>query len=731
MSRDRPAPEEFPAQTLEGVIERIVYSNEETAWTVAMLDCGSAGPVTAVGVMAGVVEGDHVRLTGRWRRDPRFGEQFAVETARLVAPTTSAGIKKYLASGCFPGVGEAVAARLVECFGEATLEVIGQRPERLLEVPGIGPKRAEALHDAWVERFGMHDTMVFLQGHGVSAARALKIYRRYGAEAAKVVRSNPYRLVLEIDGIGFAEADRIAVTLGFSPSCPERLQAVLLHALERLAEEGHVCYPRSHLVAYTSRHFAAPPDLFEEALENLARRERVVVESGEEGEMIFLPALYVAETGGAEALQRILRTPAGAAGLDAEDAISFLEAQAAVELAERQRQALRDAVFCKALVVTGGPGTGKTTIVKGIVRMFDRAGLKCALAAPTGRAARRLAEATGHPASTIHRLLEFSPRDGVFLRDESNPIDADVLVVDEASMIDCLLFSSLLRALPPVCRLIMVGDADQLPSVGPGSVLRDIIASEAVKVVCLEEIFRQAQRSLIVRNAHLVNRGEMPREESDSQAADFFFVEREDPQAALDTLKTLVTRRIPERFGLDPTKDVQVLSPMHRGLLGTLNLNRELRTLLNPGAPAVGFSGRVFACGDKVMQTRNNYELEIFNGDIGWVLGAEAEGGKLVAELDGRVVRLGPEQADDLALAYCCSVHKAQGSEFAAVVLVLHRQHYPMLQRNLLYTAITRGRKLVVVLGSRKALAMAVKNDRIAGRFTRLRERLRSGGDSR
>ena len=723
------------ATTLEGILERVTYVNEENAWSVVRLAVpGKRELVTAVGNLLGVQPGENLRLRGQWNVDRKYGEQFKADGYVTVQPATLVGIEKYLGSGMVRGLGKVMAKRIVAHFGLSTLEVIEQGPERLREVDGIGPVRSERVAGAWVEQKQIKDVMVFLQSHGVSSTFAIKIYKHYQDRSIAVVKENPYRLAIDIFGIGFKTADKIAGQLGISPSSPERAQAGVLHVLGELSNEGHVFYPRRKLIEAAAALLEIDAGIIETAVGALAEAGQVVVTpilgdagQAQEDPAIYLSSLHRAESGAAELGRTLLRSPSRAITIDIEKAITWFEERQKISLAPEQREAIRSAVTSKFLVITGGPGTGKTTLVNGIIQILEKKGRRILLGAPTGRAAKRMTETTGREAKTLHRLLEFDPKTMSFLRDRGRPLEADLIIVDEASMIDTVLAYNLMKAVPPPCQLVLVGDVDQLPSVGPGSVLQDVIRSGAVDVVRLQHIFRQAEASLIVVNAHRVNHGEMPRLPPPGADADFFFIEKKEPEEVLETLKLVVKERIPEKFGFDPVNDVQVLTPMHRGLLGAASLNAELQALLNPQGASVVHGSRLFRVGDKVMQIRNNYDLEVFNGDIGRIE-AIVEVERTVAVLfDGRVVTFERADLDELVLAYACSIHKSQGSEYPCVVLPVHTQHYVMLQRNLLYTGMTRARKLVVLVGTKRALAIAVKNDRTESRFTQLAAQLRLG----
>jgi exodeoxyribonuclease V alpha subunit len=714
-------------EALEGVLERIVYTNEESAWSVVRLSvAGRREPVTAVGNLLAVRPGESLRLEGRWIRDRKYGEQFQADSYRTMQPATVRGIERYLGSGLIPGIGPVMAKRLVERFGEATLEVIENHPERLRRVEGIGPKRCRQIQRAWVDQREIKEVMLFLQAHGISTHLAIRIYKHYGAEAIELMKQNPYRLATDLYGVGFKTADEVAQNLGLPTNSPERVRAGVLHLLGEAAGDGHLFLPRSRLVEQAASVLEVEPSLVEQGVAGLKESAEVEAETLEEGpdEAVYLKALHTSETGVAGRLRALLAAPLLPLKIDVEKAIAWFEGGRGLTLADAQRDAARQALSRKVLVITGGPGTGKTTLVQAIVRILDKKQRRVLLAAPTGRAAKRLAEATGSEAKTIHRLLEFNPRRRTFERGPQRPLRADFVVVDEVSMLDTVLAYHLLSALRDRCQLLLVGDVDQLPSVGPGKVLADLIDSGAVAVVRLDEVFRQAARSLIVVNAHRINRGQMPVWESAERSGDFFFIERQEPEEILETLKYLVTDRIPTSLGFDPRQEIQVLTPMNRGLLGTIQLNAELRTLLNPSGPVIQRGGQTFRVGDRVMQVRNNYELEVFNGDIGSIRGIDEEAQEVRIGFDDRNVAYSYSDLDELVLAYACSIHKAQGSEYPCVVVPLHGQHFVMLQRNLLYTALTRARRLAVLVGQRQALATAVSRKHTSRRYTLLARRL-------
>ncbi|NPV08162.1 MAG: ATP-dependent RecD-like DNA helicase [Anaerolineae bacterium] len=724
-----PVGAEYPLQTLEGTVERLTFQSEETGYTVArVVPKGKSHLVTVVGPLAGVNPGESVRLQGRWTNHPQYGRQFEARTYSVELPATIEGLRKYLGSGLIKGIGPVTAARVVNAFGLEAMDVIEESPSRLLEVPGIGEKRSGMIVRAWEEQKQIKDLMVFLQSHGVSTGLAVKIYRHYGDQAVAVVREDPYRLARDVYGIGFKTADKIARNLGLAPDAPARVQAGLLYALSTLCDEGHCYATQEQLLQQASELLEVPADACGAQLEALLRQNDLVAED----DAVYLPPFLHAETGIASRIHRLQTTPQDRLGafatVDWDRAFSWLDRLSAIALTPQQKAAIRMALTERVSILTGGPGTGKSTIVAGIVQLLRAKERSVLLAAPTGRAAKRLTETTGVGAKTIHRLLEFQPAAGYrFLRDRDNPLDADILIVDEASMIDVLLMNHLVAAVPPGGHLLLVGDVDQLPSVGPGNVLRDLIASRRVPTTRLDTIFRQSPDSFIIVNAHRINQGEIPLFERHSR--DFFLFPERDARRAAERVIELVTRRIPARFGFDPMDDIQVLAPMHRGAAGVGELNERLQAALNPPSPSRAerrHGHRVFRVGDRVMQIRNNYDRQVFNGDLGRVAGIDLEEGLIVVSFDGRPVAYDFVQLDELAHAYALSIHKSQGCEFPVVVVPLLTQHYVMLQRNLLYTAVTRAREMVVLVGDRRAIAMAVRNNRVAQRNTRLADRLRA-----
>jgi exodeoxyribonuclease V alpha subunit len=729
-----PASADTPLQELEGTLERLTYQNEENGYTVARLvPKGKTYEVTVVGALAGVNIGSLLRLRGVWTTHAQYGKQFEIRSYTLQLPATVEGIRKYLGSGLIKGIGPVTAGRIVAVFGADTLEVIENAPHRLREVPGMGEKRTGWIATAWEAQKQIKEIMLFLQSNGVSTGLAVKIYKHYGDASIGVVKNDPYRLAKDVYGIGFKTADKIALQMGLTLDAPTRLQAGLLYTLSTLSDEGHCFASRSQLTTAAAGILETRPELCQAQLELLIRQQEVVAED----EAIYLPPFFHAEQGVANRIRRIQLAQRDRLAVFKEvdwgKAFTWLDENNAasgkpIHLTDQQTSAIRMALTEKVSVLTGGPGTGKSTITGGLIRLLQAKNCSVLLAAPTGRAARRLSEATGLQAKTIHRLLEFSPTGGSpFQRDQQNPLDADLIIIDETSMVDILLMYHLLNALEVGSHLLLVGDVDQLPSVGAGNVLRDIIDSAVVPVTRLETIFRQAEDSFIIVNAHRINQGQLPLFPQNS--SDFFLFPEADPEKAADWVLDLVAKRIPARFGFNPDGDIQVLSPMHRGAVGVTSLNERLQQALNPPAPGkveVRHGQRVLRAGDRVMQIRNNYDLQVFNGDLGKLLSIDLENQAVRVDFDGRPVEYDFTQLDELVHAYAASIHKAQGSEFPVVVIPLLTQHYMMLQRNLLYTGVTRARQVVVLVGTKQAIAIAVRNDRISQRNTRLAARLKA-----
>ena len=724
-----------PQQTeLHGQIERITYNNETNGFTIARAKIdGRRELVTVVGHLLAVTPGEIVKVKGEWVNHPRYGKQFKVVHFKSQVPASVYGLQKYLGSGLIRGIGPIMARRIVESFGKETLDIIENSVERLAEVEGIGNKRVEMIEKAWEEQKEIREVMLFLQSHGVSSGYATKIFKHYGRQSIEMVQENPYRLAADIFGIGFVTADQIALKLGLAKDSELRVEAGILYVLQQLAAEGHVYYPYEPLIRKSQEILEVDRELMGKAFDSTASAKRIVIESLnedvekiQENTAVYLAKLHLCEIESARKLKTLVHSPKGIRKIDAVKAVEWVQKQLSITLAARQIEAIRRAAEEKVMVITGGPGTGKTTIINAILNIFSKLGTNIMLAAPTGRAAKRMSEATGHEAKTIHRMLEYSMQKRGFQKDAEDPLKCDLLIVDEASMIDITLMYHLLKAVPPRCTLVLVGDVNQLPSVGPGNVLKDIIASGTAPVVELNQIFRQAQESSIIVNAHKINGGFLPSlEASAGKLDDFYFIEQEDPEAVLKIILELAKERIPKRFGFDPLNDIQVLTPMHKGVVGAGNLNAELQRIFNPAKDVVIGGGGNFRVNDKVMQIKNNYEKEIFNGDIGRIIRIDTEARQATLSFDGREHLYNYADLEEIILAYAVSVHKSQGSEYPAVIIPILTQHYPLLQRNLIYTAVTRGRKLVVIVGTRKALAIGVQNDKMRKRYSLLGQRLR------
>ena len=719
---------------LEGQIETLTYVNEENGYTVAKVRvAGYPEPVTIVGPLLSPTPGEVLKMKGLWSTHPRFGRQFKVMSHQAVVPATVTGIRKYLGSGLIKGIGPVMAARIVKTFGEKTLEVIDKSVSDLHKVAGIGSKRIDMIDRAWKEQKEIRSVMIFLQGHGVSPAYAAKIFKKYGWDSVKIVSQNPYRLASDIFGIGFLTADKIAGSLGFEKNAPARVEAGILYVLHQLSEEGHVYFPYEPLVERCREILEVDRDLIAKAIGAISLESKIVIEDLNQDlesfqpnhKAVYLKTFHIAETGIAEQLLRLTASPKKVRKIDVGKALKWVQEKIRLAFAAKQIEAIQSAASEKVMVITGGPGTGKTTIINAVLRIYRELGARILLAAPTGRASKRMSEATGYPARTIHRLLEYNLQKGGFQRGQEHPLEVDVLILDETSMIDTSLMVHLLKAVPSGATLILVGDVNQLPSVGAGNVLKDVIRSGKVPVVELKEIFRQAADSGIIRNAHRINAGLIPELTQEREnLSDFYFIEQDDQEEVLRIIMELVCERIPKRFRLDPLEGIQVLAPMHKGTVGTENLNAKLQESLNPSGTAILRGGRTFRIKDKVMQIRNNYEKEVFNGDIGRITALDEETREVTVTYDGVPVPYEASDLDEIVHAYAISVHKSQGSEYPAVILPLLPQHYLLLQRNLIYTAVTRAKKLLIIVGSKKALATGVKNDKIARRYTYLAERL-------
>ena len=708
---------EHPATLLRCVVERITYQNPENGYSVLKVKVkGYNDLVTLVGNLLEVPVGSVLLCRGEWKVDKRYGSQFVAATWEETMPATVYGIEKYLGSGLVKGIGPRFARAIIQRFGTKTIDIIETEIERLYEVPNIGRKRVAKIRESWEKQKDIKNVMLFLQGYGVSTAYAAKIYREYGKESIDKVRENPYRLADDIWGIGFKTADGIAAKMGYEKEDPRRCRSGILYTLGQLSDEGHVYAGEEQLVKTAGQLLEAGETAIRDTLAGMLQAEDLILDK----DAIYLPPFYHAECG----TSRRLRDLAESTGRSLFDGLfdpSSLTAETGIEYDEVQLAAIRQAVTSKVMVLTGGPGTGKTTTTQGIIAALKKAGLRVLLAAPTGRAAKRMSEATGMEAKTIHRLLEYNPQDG-YKRNDENPLEGDALIVDECSMIDILLMNNLLKAVPVGMRLVFVGDIDQLPSVGAGNVLRDVIDSQRIPVVRLVRIFRQAQKSRIVMNAHTINQGRFP-DTSNGRDTDFFFMREDDPERAAETIVRLVKERLPRAYRESPDR-IQVLTPMQRGVVGAANLNLLLQQALNPSGPSLGRGGYTYRQGDRVMQLRNNYAKEVFNGDLGYIREVDTEERMLTVDFDGKKVEYDVTELDELTLAYATTIHKAQGSEYPIVVMPVLMTHFVMLQRNLIYTGITRAKKICVLLGAAKALAYAVRNVSVLKRNTRLKERL-------
>lgn len=708
---------EHPATLLRCVVERITYQNPENGYSVLKVKVkGYSDLVTLVGNLLEVPVGSVLLCRGEWKVDKRYGSQFVAATWEETMPATVYGIEKYLGSGLVKGIGPRFARAIVQRFGTETIDIIETDIERLYEVPNIGRKRVAKIRESWEKQKDIKNVMLFLQGYGVSTAYAAKIYREYGKESIEKVRENPYRLADDIWGIGFKTADGIAAKMGYEKEDPRRCRSGILYTLGQLSDEGHVYAGEEQLVKTAGQLLEAGETAIRDTLAGMLQAEDLILDK----DAIYLPPFYHAECG----TSRRLRDLAQSTGRSLFDGLfdpSSLTAETGIEYDEVQLAAIRQAVTSKVMVLTGGPGTGKTTTTQGIIAALKKAGLRVLLAAPTGRAAKRMSEATGMEAKTIHRLLEYNPQDG-YKRNDENPLEGDALIVDECSMIDILLMNNLLKAVPVGMRLVLVGDIDQLPSVGAGNVLRDVIDSQRIPVVRLVRIFRQAQKSRIVMSAHAINRGKFP-DTSNGRDTDFFFMKEEDPERAAESIVRLVKERLPRAYRESPDR-IQVLTPMQRGVVGAANLNLLLQQALNPSGPSLSRGGYTYRQGDRVMQLRNNYDKDVFNGDLGYIREVDTEERTLKVDFDGKWAEYDVTELDELTLAYATTIHKAQGSEYPIVVMPVLMTHFVMLQRNLIYTGITRAKKICVLLGAAKALAYAVRNVSVLKRNTRLKERL-------
>jgi exodeoxyribonuclease V alpha subunit len=727
----KPQPDQSLKEVLAGLVERVTYHNAENGFCVLRIKArGQRDLVTVIGHAAAISAGEWITASGDWVNDPSHGQQFKARFMRCSAPTSIDGIEKYLSSGMIRGIGPVYAQKMVRAFGEKVFDIIEAEPDRLREVDGIGRVRAQRITAAWAEQKIVREIMVFLHSHGVGTARAVRIYKTYGSDAIQIMTENPYRLARDIRGIGFKTADAIAMKLGIEKNAIVRVRSGISYALTEAMDEGHCGLPTEELAPLAVELLEVPKELVQTALDLELAEGTVIADAVGDTPCVFLAGLHRAEKVIAERILHLANGPLPWPNIDPEKALPWIEQKTGLSLAQSQVAAIRLALLSKVLVVTGGPGVGKTTIINAILRILAAKGMELLLCAPTGRAAKRMTEATGFEAKTIHRLLEVNPRGGGFKRDGDNPLECDLLVVDETSMVDVLLMQALMKAVPGNAALLIVGDIDQLPSVGPGQVLADVIESGAVPVMRLTEVFRQAAQSRIIASAHRINQGLMPDLSRPEGSSYFYFVQANEPETAVSRIIELVKARIPQRFGLDPIRDIQVLCPMNRGGIGARSLNIELQATLNPaGDRKVERFGWTFAPGDKVMQIENDYDKEVYNGDIGYVDDVDPDADELTAGFDSQTVTYGFGELDALVPAYAATIHKSQGSEYPAVVIPVMTQHYAMLQRNLLYTGVTRGKKLVVLVGQKKAVAIAVRNVSGRRRWSKLKEWL-SGGSA-
>jgi len=715
---------------LEGTIEQILFYNPENGYTVFKFSIEEREQAIVVGSFPPMSPGERLKVNGRWEDNPKFGPQFKADGFVPVLPSGAKGIEKFLSCGLIKGIGPVLAKRIVKKFGEQTLEILSRNPDRMKDVEGVGAVKLKEIKKSWAEHEDIRDLIIFLQEHNVSTSLATKIYRHYGQKSYQILKTNPYQLCLEIWGIGFKTADQIAIKLGMDPLSPERIKAFILYLLEKDNDQGHIFSFAGNLETRCREELDVGQEKFRPALEELKKKKLVVGESLADGEAIYLPFFYQAQEVVVRSIHKLARAPFLSPAFDIDQVIGDVEKGLRLEFSAQQKRAIRESFQKKILIITGGPGTGKTTIIKAVTAVFDKWGSKVLLAAPTGRAAKRLAETTGKEAKTIHRTLEFNPKLGVFRRNEKHPLAGDAIIIDEFSMVDLALMYSLIKAIPPSMRLIIVGDKDQLPALGPGTILRDLIESQQVSVVRLDEIFRQERDSLIVTNAHRINQGQtILYPARDDKNSDFYFIHQEDEQKVFQTILKLCSFGIPQKLALNPlSPQIQVISPMYKGFVGVDRLNAELQRKLNPSQEGLKIGTREIRVHDKVMQIRNNYEKDVFNGDIGSVVHIDRSRYRLIVHFDGRPVIYDKDEIEDITLAYAVSVHKSQGSEYQAVVMPLLTQHFIMLQRNLFYTALTRAKKLSIIIGSYKALYIAIKNDKPVNRNSLLREKLCAAG---
>lgn len=713
-------------ESLIGTVDQVIFYSPDSGYTVCRFVLEEGPKITIVGLFPPVSPGEMLRILGKWEMNPRYGKQFRVDNFYPILPSSAKGIEKYLSSGLIKGIGPVMARRIVKKFGSRTIDILSENPHKLEEIPGIGSQKVRDIKKSWAKHEEVRDLIMFLQEHHISTHLAAKIYQHYGKKSFQILKENPYQAAMDVWGIGFKTADQMALKLGMSPTSLQRVKAFIRYLLEKDIDQGHVFSYFQEVAAECSKELQVSREKIEEALSDLEKENLVKVEKRASRRALYLPFFYKAEEEVVEGIQRLSSFPPLSPSLDIQKALAQSEEELSICFSQTQKRAIKEAFQKKILVITGGPGTGKTTIIKTVVDIFHQHGQRVLLAAPTGRAAKRLSEATQKEGKTLHRILEFNPKGGTFRRNEKRPLQGEALIVDEFSMVDLPLMYHLLKAVPPWMRLILVGDKDQLPSVGPGNLLRDIIESGKVCVIKLDKIFRQERGSLIVYNAHRINQGKsLIYPQKGDEDSDFYFIHQENEQRAFETIMKLCLVHIPRKLRLDPLSPlIQVISPMYRGIVGVDHLNTELQNRLNPDHRGLMLGNRLMRRGDKVMQIRNNYEKEVFNGDIGRVLETDSQSFRMSVDYEGRVVVYEKEELNELTLAYAISVHKSQGSEYQAVVLPLLTQHYIMLQRNLFYTALSRARRLSVIIGSFKALHIAIKNDRPVQRNCFLKEKL-------
>ena len=709
-------------ESIKGTIERIVFRNEENGYVVARISSNSHDEnlTTIVGNIASINIGENYELKGEWTNNQKYGRQFSFKDYILILPTSLLGIKRYLSSGLIKGVGPATAERIVNHFGNKTLDILENDLKRLTEIEGIAEKRVEIIEKSWEEQKEIKRVMLFLQSYQITTGYAVKIFKTYGNAAIKKLEENPYCLINDVMGIGFKIADKIAQKLGIEADSPERIEAGIKYILQELANQGHCYGVKSEIIKFGSELLEADESLFEKALNHLNDGEEIIIQS----EKIWLPYYYYSELGICKKLIKLIEYPHQIININLKEKIKSIEEKYHITFAREQKKAINQVLLNRILVLTGGPGTGKTTTTLGLIELFKELKFNITLAAPTGRAAKKISETTGREAKTIHRLLKYSPKNNTFLKNENNPIRTDVIILDEVSMIDVILMNQLLKAILPGTFLVLIGDVDQLPSVGPGNVLKDIIESGVIPVVRLTTIFRQESRSLIIVNSHRINEGKYPILKGEKKR-DFYFLEEEIPQAAVRKIINLCTTRLPSKYKIDPVVDIQVLTPMYKGEVGADNLNYQLREALNPKGTQIKYRDNIFRVNDKIMQIKNNYDKEVFNGDIGTINKINLEESTLEVSFYERKVSYDFAELNELVLAYAITVHKSQGSEYKIVIIPVTTQHYLLLQRNLLYTGITRARDMVILIGTKKALWIAIKNNKTFHRNTLLQERLR------